>query len=307
LWLAYNAAVYGNPLEFANGPYSAKAIELKTHSPAMPPHPGEHNLPVAFQYYFKSAELNLAKGRIQIFWVSAFLLGTAVVVLFQRKLWPLLLLWIPVPFYMLSIAYGGVPLFIPTWWPFSYYNTRYGIQMLPAFAILTAIAAYGLLRFFAGKKIRMGIAICFVALITASYAQVLRVGPIVFREAVVNSRTRVALEKQLASILSTLPADETFLMYLGDHVGVFQRAGIPLSHVINEGNHRPWKRPSDPDGLWEKALANPGAYVNVVIAFEGDPVATTANKAGLNSVLVLHVTGQPQATIYRTAKSNQTR
>ena len=33
LWLAYNAAVYGNPLEFANGPYSAKAIgSLSTNS-----------------------------------------------------------------------------------------------------------------------------------------------------------------------------------------------------------------------------------------------------------------------------------
>ena len=30
LWMAYNAIVYKNPLEFANGPYSAKAIEQKT-------------------------------------------------------------------------------------------------------------------------------------------------------------------------------------------------------------------------------------------------------------------------------------
>src|SRR4029077_6331502 len=30
LWLAYNAIVYRNPLESANGPYSAKAIEHRT-------------------------------------------------------------------------------------------------------------------------------------------------------------------------------------------------------------------------------------------------------------------------------------
>ena len=30
LWLVYNGAVYRNPLEFANGPYSAKAIEQRT-------------------------------------------------------------------------------------------------------------------------------------------------------------------------------------------------------------------------------------------------------------------------------------
>jgi hypothetical protein len=96
-------------------------------------------------------------------------------------------------------------------------------------------------------------------------------------------------------------------MYLGDHVGAFQRAGIPLSHTINEGNHRPWKRPSDPDGLWERALAHPSAYADYVIAFDQDAVATSVNKSELDPFLILHISGQPPATIYRTVKSNQPR
>jgi hypothetical protein len=307
LWLGYNAAVYRNPLEFANGPYSAKAIELKSNPPGTPLHPGTHNLPVAFQYFFKSAELNLAPRHFQIFWVSALLLGTAIVLLFQRKFWPVLLLWAPVPFYMLSIAHGGVPIFVPSWWPFSLYNVRYGIEMLPAFAVLTAIAAYALIGFAGSAKVRLAIGITFVALVATSYAQVLRAGPVSLQEAVVNSRTRVALEKQLASIIRTLPPDSTFLMYVGDHVGAFQRAGIPLSQVINEGNHRPWKRPNDPEGLWERTLADPAAYADFGIAFDSDPVAAMANKSEMTPVLVLHVTGQPPATIYRTLKSNQAR
>jgi hypothetical protein len=151
------------------------------------------------------------------------------------------------------------------------------------------------------------IAVFFVTLTTASYVQAFGSGPVSFEEAVINSRTRVALEKQVASILHTLPPESTFLMYLGDHVGIFQRAGIPLSQVINEGNHRPWMRPIDPEGLWERALADPGTYAEFVIGFDGDPVGTSANKAELTPVLVLHVTGQPPATIYRTIKSNQTR
>ena len=306
LWLAYNAAVYRNPLEFANGPYSAKAIELKSSSAGVP-HPGTHNLPIAFQYFFKSAEISVAPSYLQPVWVAALLLGTGIVVLFQRRLWPLLLLWIPVAFHMVSIAYGGVPIFIPSWWPFSFYNSRYGLEMLPAFAVLTAIAAYGLIRFAKGSRVRLAIEILFIAIVAASYVQVFHAGPVAFREARLNSRTRGALQKQLASIVSTLPADETYLMYVGDHVGMFQRAAIPLSHVINEGNHRPWKQPSDPDGLWEKALAHPASYADVVIAFDSDPVAATVNKSELNPVLVLHVTGQPSATLYRTEKSNQTR
>jgi len=98
--------------------------------------------------------------------------------------------------------------------------------------VFTAIAAYALMRFVASARVRVGMAIAFLALVAASYVQAFREQPVSFEEAVVNSRTRVALEKQIASILHTLPAGPKLLMYLGDHVGIFQRLGIPLSHVI---------------------------------------------------------------------------
>lgn len=306
-WLAYNAAVYRNPLEFANGPYSAKAIEQKTSVLGQPPHPGVNDTRTAFKYFFKSSELNLAPGLLQVFWATALLFGTAVVLLFQRKSWPLLLLWIPVPFYMLSIAYSGVPIFLPVWWPHSYYNVRYGIELLPAFAVFTAAASYGLIKFAGATKPRIAIGVIFTSAVLASYVQVWRAVPVSLEEAIVNSRARIFLENQLASILRTLPSDSTYLVYLGDHVGAFQQAGIPLGHTINEGNHRPWVRPSDPDGLWERALAHPAAYANFVIACDHDPVATAANQSELKAMTILHVTGQPAATIYQTVKSNQPR
>lgn len=307
LWLAYNAAVYRNPLEFANGAYSAKAIEHNSILAGSPPHPGTNNLPVAFQYFFKSAELNLATGKWQAFWVCSLLLGTGIVLLFQRKLWPVLFLWISVPFYMLSIAHSGVPLFVPSWWPFSYYNVRYGLEMLPAFAVLTAVAAYGLIRFASSVKPRLVIAIFFLACVCTSYILVWRKDPVTLAEAVVNSRSRIALETAVAKRLELLPADSTFLMYVGSHVGALQQAGISLSQVINEGNHRPWKAASDPEGLWERALKDPAAYADYVIAFDADPVASSVNTKDLASLVIVRVTGQSQATIYRTMKSNQAR
>jgi hypothetical protein len=303
LWLAYNAVVYRNPMEFANGPYSAKAIEQKTAVPGYPLHPGTSDLSLAFKYFFKSAELNLGQPGWQIFWVSALLTGTCIVLLFQRRLWPILLLWTPAAFYMLSLAYSGVPIFVPTWWPFSRYNVRYGIEMLPAFAVFTAIAAYGLLRFASTSKTRLAIATVFLLLPAISYVQVFRAGAVSFEEAVINSRTRIALESEVARHLEALPPDSTFLMYVGGHVGAIQQAGIPLAHVINEGNHRPWMRPSDPDGLWERALQHPAAYADFVIAFDGDPVAAGVELGEIKSLVILRVTGQPQATIYRTIKT----
>ena len=96
-------------------------------------------------------------------------------------------------------------------------------------------------------------------------------------------------------------------MYLGDHVGLFQQAGIPLSRVTNEGNHRPWVLPTDPQGLWERALEHPADYADYAVAFDSDPVASKANKSELVSLEIVRVSGQPQATIYRTVKSNQPR
>jgi hypothetical protein len=297
LWLLYNTAIYRNPLEFVNGPYSAKAIEQRTSNPATPPHPGTANPAIAAQYLLQSAELNVANGQwLQHLWLIAAIAGSVLCISRMALLWPFLLLWIPVPFYALSIAYGGVPLFVPVWWPFSHYNVRYGLELLPALAVFTALA----LHFGAGhtrNTTKIVFLLVVFTLLALSYGSVFR-DPICFREAWINSRTRIAVENKLAAYLGGLPQKTTILMYLGDHVGALQQAGIPLRRVINEGNHRVWKQPYDPDGLWERALANPAKYVDYVIAFDGDAVSSVVDKTSLNTVKVIDVAGQARATIY---------
>jgi hypothetical protein len=135
--------------------------------------------------------------------------------------------------------------------------------------------------------------------VAASYASIWRAGPVCLTEAQVNMRTRHQLESQLAGWLRKLPPDSTLLMYLGDHVGAVQQAGIPLNHVINEGNHRTWKQPSDPDGLWEHALADPARYADYVVAFEGDTVWQAIEGRHLPELVEIHVTGQARAILCR--------
>jgi hypothetical protein len=216
-----------------------------------------------------------------------------------RSLWPLLMLALPLPFYTLSIAYGSVPIFLPVWWPYSLYNARYGVQLLPAIAAAAAIAAYFAARFLDSVKAKALVAGALVIFVAGSYASVWWGQPISFREAWNNSRTRQALEKELASTLEELPPNATFLMYLGDHVGALEIAGIPLRRVIYEGNHRTRKRPSDPQGLWERALADPARYVDFVVASDGDAVSSGMERQGLEPLLVIHVTGQPRVVLYR--------
>ena len=54
IWFVYNASVFGDWLDFARGPYSAKAIELRTATPGPgPPHPGWHDPWVSLLFLLK--------------------------------------------------------------------------------------------------------------------------------------------------------------------------------------------------------------------------------------------------------------
>ncbi len=312
LWLAYNGIVYRNPLEFANGPYSAKAIERRSQSAGNVGHPGTGNPLLAGMYFLKSAEDNLADNELlQRAWILVAVTGIIAAVFIRVRhpdsstesatavWWSLLLLLLPIAFYSLSVAYGGVPIFVPQWWPFSYYNVRYGLQLLPAFAAALAIVVHLAVRSNTwNPKLRTVCVLGVYVLVIASYASIWRATPVSLKEAKVNMRTRNQLETQLAIWLRKLPSNSTLLMYLGDHVGALQQAGIPLKRVINEGNHRVWKQ-TDPDGLWEHALADPAHYADYVVAFQGDPVWQAVQASHPHALVELHVSGQAPAILYR--------
>ncbi len=313
LWLAYNGIVYRNPLEFANGPYSAKAIERRTQGAGSPGHPGSGNPLLAEMYFLKSAEANVAENEwLQRTWILLAVAGVVGAALTYRGKssqgaslpsaagLPLLFLLVPLPFYALSVAYGGIPIFIPAWWPFTHYNVRYGLQLLPALAAALAILVYLTMRAERwAPRLRFACVLALLAVVAVSYASIWRAGPVSLREAQINMRTRNELEAQLATWLEKLPPNSTLLMYLGDHVGAVQKAGIPLEHVINEGNHRTWRQPVDPQGLWEHALADPSRYADYVVASEGDSVWQAVHDRHLPELVEIHVTGQPRAILYR--------
>jgi len=197
-WLTYNAVVYGDALDFARGPYSAHGIEQRTRKAGDPHHPGYNSLTVAELYFLKSAQLNLGETHWQKPWLLLAASGVVVLLVFFRQLSPWLLLLLPLPFYALSIAHGGVPIFLPVWWPFSYYNARYGLQLLPAIAVFSAVALQwaeaGLLQ----RRWRIGTAAMVFAFVIVSYIFVWRAQPICLREAIANSRTRITFERALA-------------------------------------------------------------------------------------------------------------
>jgi hypothetical protein len=251
----------------------------------------------------------MAEGNWGRFWLAAALVAVAIGAWKLRvQSAAMLLLWIPLVFYALSIAYGSVPIHVHTWWPFATFNQRYGLQLLPMFAVSAGVLAASVFLFGAGTRHAGKLVAVLFALMLVSYTSLWKASPQCLQEAQRNWRLQSPLNSAVLRVVETLPQNSRFLMDLGEHVSIMQRAGIPLRQVVNSENHRQWKRPSDPEGLWERALADPPRHVDFVIAFDGDVVDQSANRAGLTLLTEIHATGQPRARIYAVRNApNQSR
>jgi hypothetical protein len=291
-WLAYDQHFFHDPLDFLRGPYSASAIEKKTAAPGTEHYHGWHNPFLAFVYYTRTAQLDAAVWETG-FLVMAAAIGGLILAIRRRLVLAALLLWIPLPFYVYSVAYGSVPIFIPPLWPHSYYNSRYGMEMLPALALF----AFLVVQWIEGrwgqsqplaKRLMQPIVLLLIALnaVGMTYRT-----PLVLKEAINNSTTRVGFETALARQLLAFPKGSVILMYNSDHVGALEYAGIPLRQTVNEGDY----------DSFHAALAAPGAHAAYVVAIAGDPVdaAVVAHPEGLTELTILCTSGQPCARIYQ--------
>jgi hypothetical protein len=298
VWLVYNQVVFGDWLDFLRGPYSAKAIELHTATPGSgPPHPGWHNPWVSLIFYVKTAEMvSFAEQWGNLLLVIS-VLGTAWGYLIARRrafLWAMLL-WLPVPFYAYSVAYGSVPIFLPVWWPHSFYNTRYGLEMLPALALGVGCAASFLLTAIAefnARWVRAAAGVLFVAL-GLNLAIMLRHRPVVYVEGTKNASSRRPYEREIASALRAQLArhpDAIVLMDTSVYPQIVAISGIPLRQTINESDRE----------YYQAALEAPAQHVSLILTLAGDAIeqAIHEHPAGLTQAGTFSAPGQPAVTLY---------
>ena len=296
-WFVYNAFAFGDWLEFARGPYSAKAIELRTAHGAGPPHPGWHNPWVGLLFFVKVSEMDAAAWAWGNLVLALSVLGTAWGWVFARRkafTWALLL-WLPVPFYAYSVAYGSVPIFIPPWWPHSWYNTRYGMELLPALALgLGFAAAFGLALVRRFNRAWLKYAAGALAAVVALNAWTLiRERPLVYVEGTKNLAARQPFDVAIPPVLRKLAAQRpegAVLMITSVHPELVALAGIPLRRTINESDKQ----------FYRAALAAPAVHAAIVLAFDGDEIdrAVKAHPQGMRAVARFTAKGQPSATMY---------
>jgi len=279
-WMLYNAVVFGDWLEFMRGPYSAKAIELRTASSSISPHPGWHNPWISSIFFLKAAELDAIAAGFGTLLLFAAIAGTAFLLINRQSpavqghpkhperavLWPLFL-WLPLPFYAYSVSYGSVPIFLPIWWPHGWYNTRYGMELLPALALFAGFAVQQMLKVVQRRSLRYEraiIAILFLA-IAGNVAEMLREQPLVYAEALKNAEARRYYNTVLPAALMALHRIDpqgVVLMDTSTFASVVPHAGLTYRQTINE---------SDKQFYWA-ALGAPAAHGSIILAFAGDDI-----------------------------------
>jgi len=126
-WLWHNYFIFNNPLEFYNGPYSAKVIYLSGGYRAIT----HGDLSESFKVVFAAARLCAG----YVIWILA-AIGLLQVCWLRRRAWcsclPTLLLVVPLAFHLYSLYTGNIEMMVIRWW----YNARYALLYLPAIAIL---------------------------------------------------------------------------------------------------------------------------------------------------------------------------
>ncbi len=311
-WFWWNITYAHDWLDFMRGPNSAEAIDRRTSPPGSHHHFGWHDPLYSLVLYARCAQIDAAA------WETGWLVAAASLYAAWRvaagKVWQLgkstfkidrslLLLWLPVPFYVYSIAWGSVPIFIPQLYPNSYYNSRYGMEMLPAFAIFGVLAVLALLEKLARRnpaagqlanRIAQPVALLLIAL---NLVWMVYLTPLVLKEGMVNSRDRLALEVPMAEQLAMVSPGLPVLIENSHFVGALQLAGIPLVQTIGPSDYV----------RWQAAMADPAKTAAYVFGTDGDDVekAAKAHPEGLTSISITCTTHQPCLHVYRSDRYGQ--
>jgi hypothetical protein len=288
-WFAHNYWVYGDALAFYNGPWSAIAIYQRAIDQGVARYRGDHDWPQAALYYATAAWL--CAGTTPVLLGAAGLAG----IFRARTFWPAIFLSLPPIFYVWSMHSSGTPIYVPNLWPNSYYNTRYGLAVLPLLSFCAAA-----LVLLAPKRFRVAAAIAIPC--AALLPWLLRPTPdnwICWKESQVNSVARRAWTREAAAFLAANYKRGDGILTAHGVAGVLRTAGIPLRESLNIDN----------PGIWEITCERPDLFLHEewVIALAGDAADTavtkTATKPGPKYDLVrsIIVKDAPVVDIYRRA------
>ncbi len=286
-WLAHNWWLYSNPLEFFNGPYSARSIYQRTLDQHVRPYPGDRDWRKAWLFFRTAAQMCAGWGAVTA-GAAGFLAA-----IWKRLWWPLFFAALLPAFYLWSMHSGGTPIYVPQLWFSSYYNIRYGLAALPLLAI-----AGGSLTLLARERWRPFVAAAIV--LAGLIPWLARPRPdawVCWKESQVNSEARREWTAQAAAFLDrSYRPGQGILTSFGDLTGIFRQAGIPLRETLHQGNVL----------AWISATTRPDLFLRQrwAVAIAGDEVAAAIQKAAKTGpryhlVQSIMIPGAPVIEIYK--------
>jgi dolichyl-phosphate-mannose-protein mannosyltransferase len=256
-WLAHNWWMVGDPLDFYRGPYSARAIQ------GLATYPGRGNWRLAW-VYFRTA-VSLCVGPVLVWIGSAGVVAAGV----KRAIWPIVLLILPSIFYLWNIHSEASPMFVPTLWPNTFYNTRYGLAALP-------LLAFGAAALVAVLPVTMRRAGALLLLVAGLAFWLPHPGPenwITWKESSVNSEGRRAWVRQAAAYLGPrYVRGSGIVTSFGDLMAIYRAAGIPFRETFTGDDQVPW----------QAAMVRPDLFLwqEWAVAIEGDLVQRAVRRDG---------------------------
>jgi hypothetical protein len=259
LWIVHNAVRFKNPLEFYNGPFSARAIYAHQLATTAFPYPTDGNLLLSAHYFLEDLKLVIGPWPL-VLAVLGLVAWAANPPLRERGAAALLFL-VPLPFYLNALAYAAIPLYVPTLFPHTYYNLRYGLEMLPAIALLPSFIIPPSLS----KRLRYGLFFIFAATIAFQGLSFSSRGVTeleVVKEGILNTPCRSQRQQAIIRFLRAQYNGGRVLVALGKWPCVMPQAGIYYHNTLSEANRM----------YWQKLSSEPEKWVEWIIRGDGDAV-----------------------------------
>ncbi len=238
LWLAHDAYRFHNPWQFYDGPYSAKAIYAHQLASTGFRYPTAGSLWLSAHYYLEDLKLVFGAWPLEL---AA--LGFIAWILLQpsRRRAVALLFLVPLLFYPQSFAYGSIPLYIPTLFPHTYYNLRYGLEMAPAVSLFPAFLVSPVLSPSRRRLILLALGAIFAAQSIGMGRAGARQLPLV-REGILNTPCKSLAEQGAIHFFEKHYDERIVLVASGEWPCLMTQVGIPYHKTLSQANRKYWRQ-----------------------------------------------------------------
>lgn len=250
LWIMWNWLIFGDPFYFALGEFSAKAQQDILLSEGRLLTKG--NFIYSVFVYLLACIYNVGLG-ISLLSIAGYLLFIKAKEYSKNIKIAVSIFLVPFIFNIFSLYVGHSVIHIPEIPPYTWFNDRYGLMILPFVAVSVAFLVKG------RKKLAIMVMMIIFTQAVIMYSQ----NRIITIEDGVRGASGDYLDK--ASVWISENIDEgQILVAASSNDALLFKSGIPLKRYITEGAEL----------YWETSLVNPTRYANWVVMHKGDLVDT---------------------------------